>query len=178
MIWTRSLLIWSQTRYHCATESGWVLNFTLLDLNCRFDQSDFCQGWGDGFNCSTWKTRENIKLQKRNKLLRKESTNVFRQKWGHHFWMNKPLGSSVRCGRDGIVSTIFYTYTLFGKSRSVFSCSSRLKTARFLSGASPHRWCIKGNTLQVLMLSLSHTHTEFLPLASSIHRSLHFINFF
>ena len=91
VIRTRSLLIWSQTRYHCATESIYAPR-----LNCRVVQSDFCQGWGVRSNCSTWKTNENLKLQKRNKFLRKESTNIFRQKWGHHSWMNKPFGLFVR----------------------------------------------------------------------------------
>ena len=44
---TRSLLIWSQTRYHCATESIYAPR-----LNCRAVQSDFCQGWDFGSNCS------------------------------------------------------------------------------------------------------------------------------
>ena len=40
VIRTRSLLIWSQTRYHCATEPGRFVQFTLLDLNCSVVQSD------------------------------------------------------------------------------------------------------------------------------------------
>ena len=31
-------------------------------------KSDFCQGWGDGSNCSTWKTNENLDVQKPNKF--------------------------------------------------------------------------------------------------------------
>ena len=31
-------------------------------------KSDFCQGWGDGSNFSTWKTNENLDVQKRNKF--------------------------------------------------------------------------------------------------------------
>ena len=57
----------------------------------------------------------------------------------------------------------YFLYVHFIREILSFSCSSRLKTARLFSGASPYGWCIIGSTLQALMLSLSHTHTEFFP---------------
>ena len=38
MLWTRNLLIWSQTRYRCATESHLWLNTMFSNENCNVDR--------------------------------------------------------------------------------------------------------------------------------------------
>ena len=87
--WFEHAAFWSGVRRATIAPRSQVCLYALRlsDLNCRVVQG--CQRWGE--NYSTWKMNENLKLQK---VSEKRKYNIFRQNWGHHFWMKKPLCSS------------------------------------------------------------------------------------